>query len=304
MRAVDARVEYTAESIQAAKFPLEGLTLQLTLEDGEMRLEPLRFDLAEGKLEATARLDGRTDMIGGDIDLSVRQIKLNQLLSRFDIDIADIELEQEGTGTFSGRAELEVNGNSIDEMAASADGQILVVMDGGRINALIVEAIGLDVGEAVALLLSGDDEQESEMVPIQCLVGQFDVESGVIRSKAMVLETTDSTITGAGTINLDQETLDLTIEAHPHDASVLSASTPVRIVGPFRDPNIDLVSEELEEKSLAALALGTVLPVIGAVLPFLESGEEEGETAERKCQRLLTSAEESMSAASSSGTAR
>ena len=32
----------------------------------------------------------------------------------------------------------------------------------------------------------------------------------------------------------------------------------------------------MAEKGLAALALGVVLPVIGAVLPFIETGEAEG----------------------------
>ena len=91
-----------------------------------------------------------------------------------------------------------------------------------------------------------------------------------------MLETSDSTVTGSGTIDLGQETLDLTLLAHPKDASVLSASTPVAIKGTFRDPQIDVVSEELAEKGLAALALGVVLPVIGAILPFIETGEAEG----------------------------
>ena len=57
---------------------------------------------------------------------------------------------------------------------------------------------------------------------------------------------------------------------------MLTASTPVAIKGTFRDPQIDVVSEELEQKGLAALALGVVLPVIGAILPFIETGEAEG----------------------------
>jgi hypothetical protein len=37
-----------------------------------------------------------------------------------------------------------------------------------------------------------------------------------------------------------------------------------------------VVSKELEEKGLAALALGVVFPVIGAILPFIETGETRG----------------------------
>jgi hypothetical protein len=104
---------------------------------------------------------------------------------------------------------------------------------------------------------------------------------------ALVLETSDSTVTGSGKIDLGKETLDLRLLAHPKDASVLTASTPVALKGTFRDPKIDVVSEELEEKGLAALALGAVLPVIGAVLPFIETGEAPGVN----CAALMKAAE-------------
>ena len=82
----------------------------------------------------------------------------------------------------------------------------------------------------------GGEEKESGMVPVQCLVSRFEVQDGVMTTRALVLETSDSTVTGSGTIDLGQETLDLTLLAHPKDASVLSASTPVAIKGTFRDP--------------------------------------------------------------------
>ena len=95
-------------------------------------------------------------------------------------------------------------------------------MGGGQINALIIEALGLDVGEILAVLAAGDEEKESGMVPVQCFVSRFDVQDGVMMTRALVLETSDSTVTGSGTIDLGQETLDLTLLAHPKDASVLS----------------------------------------------------------------------------------
>ena len=51
-------------------------------------------------------------------------------------------MEKEGVGTFGGQAKLTINGNSIRDMAAAADGELAVIMDGGQINALIIEALG------------------------------------------------------------------------------------------------------------------------------------------------------------------
>jgi AsmA family protein len=134
------------------------------------------------------------------------------------------------------------------------------------------------------------------MVPIRCFVGDFAVQDGVMRAEALVLDTVDSTITGKGQIDLGAETMALEFVAHPKDASALTASTPVRIEGTFKEPEIDVVSEELQEKSLAALALGVILPVLGAVLPFIE----EGETEDANCGGLIEDALASVERASPS----
>jgi uncharacterized protein involved in outer membrane biogenesis len=75
--------------------------------------------------------------------------------------------------------------------------------------------------EALAVLAAGGEEKEAGMVPVQCLVSRFEVQDGVMMTRALVLETSDSTVTGSGTIDLGQETLDITLLAHPKDASVL-----------------------------------------------------------------------------------
>ena len=272
----DARISFMGDTVQAMKLPLEHMEAKVTLQDGRIRVDPARVDLAGGKVETSVDLDAPSGVLNGDLDLTLRNVRLNKLLAAFKVDVGAIQMEKEGVGTFGGRAKLTIQGNSIRDMAAAADGELAVIMGGGQINPLIIEALGLDVGEILAVLAAGGEEKESGMVPVQCLVSRFEVQDGVMTTRALVLETSDSTVTGSGTIDLGQETLDLTLLAHPKDASVLTASTPVTLTGTFRDPTIDVVSEELAEKGLAALALGVVLPVIGAVLPFIETGEAEG----------------------------
>ena len=51
LRAIDARVSFQAKQVQAQKLPLEGMALDLTLEDGRLTLEPLRFEVADGTVD-------------------------------------------------------------------------------------------------------------------------------------------------------------------------------------------------------------------------------------------------------------
>ena len=209
LRAIDARVSYQAKQVQAQKLPLEGMALDLTLEDGQFDARAAALRRCRRHVRSVIRMDAQSDARLASSSSTSAIVRLNQLLARFDIEIAEIEMEQEGIGAFSGHGKLAVRGNSIAELAGSAAGQAALIMRGGQLNALIVEAVGLDVGEAVALLLTGDEKAQSEMVPIRCFVGDFEVQDGVMRADALVLDTSDSTITGKGQIDLGAETLSL-----------------------------------------------------------------------------------------------
>jgi uncharacterized protein involved in outer membrane biogenesis len=272
LRSMDARVTFTGEQVVAPNLPLERVAIDLTLEDGRLTLQPLEFVMADGELSAEIVLDARTKPLDSSFDVTVRNLKLNQFLSQFEVDIAQLEVEREGRGTLHGRARLESRGNTIHEMAAAADGQVTLLMDGGRVNALVLEAAGLDVGEVLALLIGGGPTPN--MVPIECFIANFNVEQGVKRLRPLLLQAPDAVVVGSGTIDLGEERLDLALESDPSDTSVLSAGTPIRIQGPWSAPAIEPVSDELIATGAAALGLGIILPVVGAVIPFVELGED------------------------------
>jgi AsmA family protein len=202
LRAFDARISFVGENVQAMKLPLEHMQAKVTLQDGHLRIDPAGVDLADGKIETHVGLDAPSGVLNGDLDLTLRNVKLNKLLAPFKVDVAAIEMKEEGVGTFGGHAKLKVMGNSIHDMGAGADGELAVIMGGGQINALIIEALGLDVGEMLAVVAAGDEEEESGMVPVQCFVSRFEVQDGVMTTRALVFETSDSTVTGSGTIDL------------------------------------------------------------------------------------------------------
>jgi hypothetical protein len=294
LRAMDARVSYRAAQVIAQRLPLEDMAAELSLDNGLLTLEPLRFGVAGGTSESTIQLDGRSDVLVGELDFSVHDVRMNQLLSRFDIEIAEIEVEEAGEGMFRAHAHLAVRGNSVAALAGSANGQVALIMAGGQINEVIVALIGLDLGEVLALLLTPDRLEQAGMMPIRCFVADFHVQEGVMRAEALVLDTRDSAITGAGEIDLGAEALSLELVANSKDPSVPIAGTPVRIEGTFKDPEVDALTPELGARALAALGLGVVLPVVGAVLPFIQPGEAEDED----CGDLIESAAASVEEAS------
>jgi AsmA family protein len=252
LRAVDARVHYVAEAVRAGRLPIERMTLGVALQEGLLRIDPLRFAAGQGTVATNMKLNARENPIDAEIDLRVRELNLSALLKQLDIDLPQFEGEDEGRGTIGGRAELETRGNSVAEMAGSLGGQLSLFMDGGRINGLLMEAAGLDIYEILGLLVTG---REMDMVPIRCLVADVPVSKGIARFHPLVLDTTDSNVVGAGTIDLGSETLDLRVAAFPKDVSLLSANVTIEVSGSFSEVDIRPMAEEITEKGLMDFGL-------------------------------------------------
>jgi uncharacterized protein involved in outer membrane biogenesis len=149
------------------------------------------------------------------------------------------EFVEEMAGKLDGRTRLTGLGNTWHEMLSGADGDIELVMSEGQVSGLLIELIGLDIAEALGLYL-GDDTQ----VPIRCLVADLAIEAGVVKSRTLLLDTTDTLITGTGQLDLATETIDLSLTPEPKDVSFLSLRSTVSVEGRLADLSVapDLAS--------------------------------------------------------------
>jgi uncharacterized protein involved in outer membrane biogenesis len=193
----------------------------------------------------------------------------------------------EGFGELDGRIRLEGSGRSVDELLATADGQIGLTMTGGSIDSLILEAIGLDIAESLLVLFDSADQAEEDKVPIRCAIANLEVAQGVATAQPIVIDTTDSKITVDGTIDLRNETLDVLVQSHPKDASLLSANQPIHVDGPILSPSVNPAPGETENE-----ALGWLLAPLAALVPFFDLGGEE----DSPCGQLVAQAKEGAAA--------
>ena len=272
VRSVDARVTFTGEDVLAPNVPLEGVRLGVMLEDGVLRLDPLQIGVAGGRVSATIQLDARTDTVVSDMDVHLSGFRLEEVVEGAG-----------GSGEIFGRTQLRTWGNSIADALATADGDFALMMNSGSFSNLVMELAGLDVAEALGFAL-GDDQQ----VPIRCAVLDFEVADGVMRSRTIVLDTTDTNIIGEAVINLGDEELAVDLEAQPKDPSLFSARTPVMVTGTFRDVSVEIDAESAGIRAGAAVALGVLLTPLAGVLAFVEPGPGE----DSACASLIRGAEE------------
>ena len=81
-------------------------------------------------------------------------------------------------------------------------------------------------------------------------------------SRAIVLDTSDTVITGQGQISLANETLDILLKPEPKDMSILSLRSPLRIGGTFAHMSAGPEKSALAGRAGIALLLAAINPLL------------------------------------------
>jgi AsmA protein len=257
---VDADVRVSSGSIRRAKeLPIENLHTRIRMTDSVLTLDPLEFGVAGGKLVGAVTLDGRQDPIKARARIRADGLQLPKLFPTLD-------LSKTSVGQIDGEFDLAGKGNSVGRMLGTSNGKVGLVIAGGEISNLMMEMAGLDLYEIVKFKLRGD-----QSIRIRCGVADFGVHSGVMQTNALVLDTEDTNIGGAGKIDLGAEALDLTFKPLPKDKSPLVLRAPLHMRGSLAKPLVSVDAGTLAARGIGALAFGFVNPLL-AVIPLIEAG--------------------------------
>ena len=257
---VDAEVKFSAQSMrQASYMPLEALSTQLRLKDSVLTLDPLQFGVAGGQLDSVITLDGRHDPIQASAKVQIKRLALAKLLP-------DEQTGKASASLIGGQINLAGSGNSMGSMLAKANGSVALLMSGGEISQMTMEKAGLHLWEIFRLTLTGDKQ-----IKLRCAVANFDVKAGMMTTDTLLLDTEVTTLLGSGSIDLEQEKLDLTLTQKTKNTSPLSLRSPIHIGGNFVKPVIKVDQGRMAARALGALALGAINPLL-ALIPLIDPG--------------------------------
>jgi uncharacterized protein involved in outer membrane biogenesis len=177
----------------------------------------------------------------------------------------------EGAGTIGGRASLRSTGDSLARMVANGDGNLALVMSGGEISAMLIEIAGLDVTETLGFA-TGLKTKRKNTHNIRCMVVDADLKAGVLGTKALVFDTTDTNITGRAKIDFHNEALVARMEPHPKDVSILSFRAPIDVKGTLKHPTIRPDPVWTGGRIAASVALGVLATPLAALIPTIDLG--------------------------------
>ena len=275
LRRVDANVTLVASKFRDRdKYPLDNLNARLTLADGLLKFDPVDFGVAGGKMTNRASVDARTRDVVVDLDSRFQKLHLGQL-------VPGAKIVEESVGALDGRVQLKGRGNSTAAVIGSANGRIDLVSGGGEVSNLLLEFGGADLGEITKFLVGGDQKVE-----LRCAVAAFNAKDGLLTSETIVVDTDDTYFGGKGTVNLKDETLDLTVTPLPKDKSILSFRGPLKATGTFAAPKVGLEKMSLARRVGAAVLFALVNP-LAALIPTIETGP--GKNVKAPCPDLVAS---------------
>jgi uncharacterized protein involved in outer membrane biogenesis len=115
------------------------------------------------------------------------------------------------------------------------------------------------------------------MLPVSCALADLTVERGVVKPRAIVLDTRDSVVSVDGQVSLASEALDLRLVVMPRDFSRLALRTPLRVQGSFAAPVVSIDKGRLAGKLAASVLLGLVNP-LAALIPLVDPGDDAAAT--------------------------
>jgi AsmA family protein len=141
VRAADIHITYRGDRILGKDMPFDSLSVKLDIDDGRIRLSPLRLGVGVGTLSGMIDLKPMGDELDTDASVKLEHVNIATLLATWGLG--------SGHGPIDGTASLKGRGASLSAIVGHGNGAMHVVMpQGGDVNALLIDLSGIELGRA------------------------------------------------------------------------------------------------------------------------------------------------------------
>ena len=280
LRSIDLDFDWQIQKVQSKGTHLGNISYDLTLEDGLLKMGPLRGTLWHGTFDGKIRLDATQYVPTLDVRLKIQDLDLGFLddtvgvtdLVNGDIDLIKLNLKSRGT--------------TLHEVLNRANGEAELVEGPIEITNDYVDLWAADIFR-YTLTKAWDKEEATKT---NCAVGYFDIKEGEIQSDAILIDTEEITVGGFGTLDLDSEKIDLILVPKPKKPTLATLAHPVRVTGHLSDP--DVSSDKLRiAQGGGWYLLGLVNPIgLTLVIPKI-AGTTFGTGEENPCVAAMSDKE-------------
>ena len=275
--------------IRPQSLPLENLSLRAVMDNAQLKLAPLTFGVAQGKIESEVRIDGRAPPLKAQIEGKVKGLQLSALFPK-------IELMKKSFGRMDGAIALASRGNSVAGLLGQGTGEMRLYVRDGTLSKQMLDLAALNVGSIIVGKLFGDDKE----VHLRCAVADFTVVDGLATTRIVKMSTDDAVVQATGTIDLGTEKLDLRITPESLEWKFFSLRSPLYVKGTLGNPDVGVEVAPLLLRAGAAIAAAVVAPVALALVPITVPAADD----DTHCQPLLALAKKPVQPGTAGANAR
>ncbi|MFT4076758.1 MAG: AsmA family protein [Asticcacaulis sp.] len=252
VRGMDAKVRYRALAVKASSsLPLREVSLGVNLDHGLLILDPVEFSFPQGRLQGMARIDARNAVQQNSVDMRLTGLRVQDFLP-------NVSGSKPLEGVLDARLKATGTGNSVHKAAASANGQLTIVMPRGTIRQSFAELMGVNATKGLFQLLTKDPHQTD----IRCAVADLQVRNGQMRTTTAIFDTGVTRVNGNGQINLNDESMKLVFKGKPKKFRLIHVTAPIVVGGHLSAPKLGVDPGPAVLQGGLAVALNTILPFV------------------------------------------
>ncbi len=226
---VDAAITLVIDALDSGSSSLEHLSLTFELDNGQLDLLAQGPQTSGDPAQISARVTPLERGIAANLDISWERQPYGLL--------GDILKPGAAQGSWSLDLALQTRGDTVDELLRNLAGHVDFTDYPEDFGATILDVWGGGfIGSLMPVFKIGEESR------INCTVGRFLVDGGIMTPELLALDSTRSRVRMRGTIDLPNNTLELRLQPRPKKPSLINLATPVKLRGALTDPKIQIAT--------------------------------------------------------------
>ena len=255
LSASDADLSWQIDRLFDDGLSASQVVVPISVRNGSLEVIARIGAIGGGKLKGALTVESLARPPIVSVLLKGERVALGTLLRGFDLSpvlhgaVGDFHLALKGSGS------------SWRMIFSRLNGDVALSVGKGSIEASGGDSLAVDLLQQLA---NGSKSTDTEL---QCLVGHFSVADGLARSETLLFDTTQMTVAGQGSINLANETLDLSFAPKPKEVAAASLTPSLDVGGTLAHPTIAPNKGTIVKGVLSAVGAGAV--------PFIALGQAD-----------------------------
>ena len=275
---------------------LNAANVDVTLLIEEFRNGPMQLKQIEGSVklaDGTLTAEGGLDVAdGGEADANITLTSLGESADLdIDFELSEFRPSQQGTDErpvddiplLGLSADIESSGNSIHAIAAASNGKVIVTQGPGKVDNQAMGFFSADIVTELFSALNPFAEKEPYS-NWECTVVGMDIVDGVATINPMLAQSEKITIVADGTVDFNDERLDISFNTKPRKGVGVSADM---FLTPFIQLGGTMASPRLALDKKGVLIEGGAAFLTGGVSFFVKGAADRATGGADRCAAAL-----------------